>query len=367
VVGVHLDEAADTFTLALGGVVNVAAAFQTARVATDKGQTAHEGVGGDLEGQGREGLSVVSVADDGLAVLSTHTLDSRDVERAGHVVHNGVEHGLNALVLVRGAADHRGDLALDGQLAQTPLDLLDRQFLAVEVLLHQRVVGFGSSFDDLSAVHLGRLDQILRDRHFPHVLAEVIAVDDGHVADQVDDALEGILGADRQLDGNRAGVEALLHHADHTIEVGAQGVHLVDVGHARNAVTVSLAPHGFGLRLNATLGAEHSDGPVENPERTFDFNGEVHVSGRVDDVNTVTLPPAGGSSGGDRDAPLLLLHHPVHRGSALVHLAKLVSLAGVEENTLGGRGLAGVDVRHNPDVAQHIQRYLSRHRTPPFD
>ena len=53
----------------------------------------------------------------------------------------------------------------------------------------------------------------------------------------------------------------------------------------------------------------------------------------------------------DRDAALLLLLHPVHRGRALVDLADLVGLTGVVEDPLGRGRLARVDVRHDPDVA----------------
>ena len=56
------------------------------------------------------------------------------------------------------------------------------------------------------------------------------------------------------------------------------------------------------------------------------------------------VPVAGGRGGGDGDATLLLLLHPVHRRAALVHLANLVRLAGVVEDALGGGGLAGVNV-----------------------
>jgi hypothetical protein len=57
----------------------------------------------------------------------------------------------------------------------------------------------------------------------------------------------------------------------------------------------------------------------------------------------------------DRDAALLLLRHPVHRRGALVHLAELVGAPGVVEDALGRRRLAGVDVRHDPDVADAVQ------------
>src|SRR4029077_20191099 len=59
--------------------------------------------------------------------------------------------------------------------------------------------------------------------------------------------------------------------------------------------------------------------------------------------------------GRDRDAALLLLRHPVHRGRALVDLTDLVGLAGVEEDALGRRRLAGVDVGHDPDVPDQLE------------
>jgi len=49
-------------------------------------------------------------------------------------------------------------------------------------------------------------------------------------------------------------------------------------------------------------------------------------------------------------AALLLLLHPVHRRGAVVDLADLVDLLGVEEESLGHGRLARVDVRDDPDV-----------------
>ena len=48
-------------------------------------------------------------------------------------------------------------------------------------------------------------------------------------------------------------------------------------------------------------------------------------------------------------------------GGALVDLAHLVGAAGVIEDALGRRGLAGVDVGHDPDVAGLLERELARH------
>ena len=135
------------------------------------------------------------------------------------------------------------------------------------------------------------------------------------------------------------------------IEVGADAVHLVDEGDARDAVLVGLPPHGLGLRLHAADRAEQGDGAVEHAQAALDLHGEVHVPGRVDDVDLRVAPGHGGRGRRDGDAALLLLRHPVHDGRAFVDLADLVRLAGVVQDALGRRGLAGVDVRHDADVA----------------
>ena len=152
--------------------------------------------------------------------------------------------------------------------------------------------------------------------------------------------------------------QARLQLVDDLDEVGAGAVHLVDEREARHLVLVGLAPHGLGLRLHAADGAQHEHRAVEHAQRTLDLDGEVDVPGGVDDVEAVlaaaTCPcpsRSGGRGGRDGDAALLLLLHPVHRRGAFVHLADLVDDAGVEQDALGRRGLAGIDVRHDADVA----------------
>ena len=170
-----------------------------------------------------------------------------------------------------------------------------------------------------------------------------------------------VLGADRQLDRERVGAEALADRADRHLEVGADAVHLVDEGDPRDAVLVGLAPDGLGLRLDAGDGVEDDDRAVEDAQRALDLDGEVDVARRVDDVDAVVLPVARGRGRGDRDAALLLLLHPVHDGGAVVDLADLVGAAGVEEDALGRRRLTGVDVGHDPDVAGLLEWEVARH------
>src|SRR2546430_205806 len=61
----------------------------------------------------------------------------------------------------------------------------------------------------------------------------------------------------------------------------------------------------------------------------------------------------------DRDAALLLLWHPVHRRGALVDLADLVDLLGVEEDPLGHGRLPRIDVGDDPDVPHALERVLA--------
>src|SRR5439155_19941602 len=107
-----------------------------------------------------------------------------------------------------------------------------------------------------------------------------------------------------------------------------------------------------------------ADGVVQDPEGTLRLDGEVHVARGVDDVDTVRLaaagPEGGGGGGGDRDAALLLLLHPVHGGGAVVHLTQLVRPAGVVQDALGRSRFPGIDVGHDADVPNPVERRGAR-------
>jgi len=77
------------------------------------------------------------------------------------------------------------------------------------------------------------------------------------------------------------------------------------------------------------------------------------------------LPEAGGRSRRDRDATFLLLFHPVHRGRAVVDLTDLVVHTRIEQDALGGGGLAGIDVRADTDVAVALDGGLAGHDESP--
>ena len=168
--------------------------------------------------------------------------------------------------------------------------------LAVEVLLHEGVVGLGHALDEVVAVlrrllgEVGRdlLDLVLGTQG--DVTLGVAGPDQGAHVDQVDDTDEVVLGTDRQLEHEGLRAEAVLDGVDGEVEVRAELVHLVDEADARDVVLVGLAPHGLGLGLDALLAVEDGDGAVEDAQRALDLDGEVDVTGGVDDVDLVVLP-----------------------------------------------------------------------------
>ena len=92
-------------------------------------------------------------------------------------------------------------------------------------------------------------------------------------------------------------------------------VHLVDEHDPRNLVAVGLPPDRFGLRLHTRIAVKQHDGTVKHGQRAFHLDGEIDVTGGIDDVEAVfdrsfavsaridgALPEGRGRGRGDRDA-----------------------------------------------------------------
>jgi hypothetical protein len=105
------------------------------------------------------------------------------------------------------------------------------------------------------------------------------------------------------------------------------------------------------LRFHARDRIEDRHGPIEHPQGTLDLDSEVDVSGGVDQVDSMIPPETRRRRRGDGDPTLLLLRHEIHDGCSVVDLADPVRLARVVQHSLCRRGLAGVDMGHDPDVA----------------
>ena len=361
VVRVHLEDAADPLPLALRGVEHVGPGLERPRVDPEEGQLADERVRGDLERERAERLGVVRGLEDLLVGARAQADDRRHVQRRREVVDDRVEHGLDALVLEGGAVEDRHPLVLQGGQPDAALDLRLGQLLALEVLVGEPVVDLRHRLEQALAMGGGLVGQLGRDGGLVERVAEVVPPDQRLHPDEVHHALVRVLDPDRDLDRHRGDAQAVADHVHVAPEVGARPVELVDEADPGHAVPVCLAPDRLGLGLDTRHAVEHDHRAIEDAQAPLDFHREVHVPGRIDNVDAVIVPRAGRGSRGDRDPALLLLGHPVHGGRALMDLTELVDLLRVEEDPLCDGRLARVDMRDDPDVPRSCERNGSCH------
>ena len=137
--------------------------------------------------------------------------------------------------------------------------------LAFEIGLHGPLVELDRLLHELLVIFLGLIEQIGGDLLVMELGAQGLVVPDHRLhADEVDDALEFVLRAERQLNYDWIGPEPVAHHLHRDEEVGADLVHLVDEDHARHAVFVRLPPHRLGLRLHALVRVKQRHRAVEH-------------------------------------------------------------------------------------------------------
>ena len=141
---------------------------------------------------------------------------------------------------------------------------VDRRHVALEVALEQRVLGDDDALDEVV------VDLVLERLHVVGDglgVGHAADVDVGRVGEQVGDAPELGLGADRQLERRDAGAEPVPQLVEGPLEAGPLPVELVDEDHAGHAEAGRLAPDGLGLHLDAVDRGDHEHRQVDHAQR----------------------------------------------------------------------------------------------------
>ena len=357
VVGVHLEDTRYTLFLARTRIVYIRTGLQFTGVNSEVAQTSYIRVSSNLECQCCERLGIVGLARSNLFVARVCTFDNWCIHRRRQVRTYGVKHRLHTFVLERRTANNGEDVHAYATLADSGTNLVLGDSSGIrEVLLHQHVVELGTCLQHLVTPLLSLGNQVGRYILYGILCAHRLVVPkNGFHFNQINYTLERLLCSDRNLDWARLCTKHFLDLANNVKEVRTRTVHLVDVADTRYAVLVSLTPYGFRLRLYATYCAERSHSTVKDTKRTLYLDREVHVPRSVNQVDLVfvasIVPVSSGSCRRDRYTTLLLLLHPVHGGSTIVHLADLVGQTRVEQDALRRSCLTGIDVSHNADIA----------------
>ena len=244
-VGVHLDETADSLLLFLRGVIHVGTGGQNAGVSAEIREGADKRVGRDLERKASERFVVRGFSDFLFLRIGVDALDVIDVERAGKEINDGVEQELNALVLIRRPAEHGNCFHFKAARTKSRNDFLFGEVSVFKIFFHQLVAGGSGFLDKLCAVFVRELFQIVGNGLLAVVLAEVVVIDFGFHSDEVDDSAESIFFSDGKFDGHGIRAESFADHSLHAEEIRAVDIHFVDVGDTGNLIGIRLAPYGF--------------------------------------------------------------------------------------------------------------------------
>ena len=284
----------------------------------------------------------------------------RAFQRRRQVTDHRVQQRLDTLVFVGRPKENGGQLLAEHRLANNAIDELQGKGLFGQQKLHHLVAIHRHRFQQMLAGGFDLLDHVGRDRLAADRFAVITVEIQGFFAEQVDNALEIMLEANGKLHQYGVAAELAAELFNHFLGVAAGAVHLVDERQTGNAIAPHLPVNRQRLGLHPTYGAKNEDRPIQDAEASFDFDSEVDVARRVDEVDVVAVPLDRGRGAGDRDATLPLQVHVVHRGAGAAALDFLhaVDTAGIVQHPLAESGLPGIDVGRNANVTEFAQVHV---------
>ena len=295
-----------------------------------------------------------------LALLRRLELDLADaqrpvLDRRGQVLDDRVEQARGAEVAGRHAAHDREDLAVVGALLERVHDLLVGDLVTLQVALHQRVGDFADLVHQLLAVLLRLLRLLLGDRDLAPVAALRGVLAEGLHVDEVDHALEIVLGADRDLGGDDVRSEGPLELLERAEEVGALAVEHVHEQHPRDVELGGARPQARGGDLDAHHRVDDEHRRLAHAQRAQRVGDEARLAGRVEQVDLALSPLKRAERGRDRHLPRLLVGVGVRDRRSVGHRAQAVGRAGLEQQRLVQRGLARAAMADQGDVANPVR------------
>ena len=275
----HDEDLANAILVARASVDEVLTGLEDAGEHLDVAQAADERVGRGLEHEARGGTGLVdgdlfAVRQDVSGMLARMREERCDV----------LHEALDALLDDGGAGVDRDEDALVDGVMDALLEFFLRQLFALEVLHHDFLVGLGNGVDQTLAGAVGTLLELCRNLFDALGRAVLVEVAGLH-ANDVDDALEVCLLAERQRNRREALAEAGMQKSHGGAEVGVVAVDVVDVDGARDVHLLGFLPQLGRHDLRAIDGVNHEHGHLGGVHRGDRVADEVGVTGGVEQVD----------------------------------------------------------------------------------
>ena len=252
--------------------------------------------------------------------------------------------------------DERKHLCRPSSRLRRPCDeLVVGERAGLEELLHQLLVGLRHHFDQRFARGLDGGGHVARDSAFGELAASVGLQDERLLRDEIDDALERALFADRQLNRHRP-CGCTLRAAT---PASARGWRARDRAGSRRraaaATSSSAAAQTFSVcTITPATRVDDDDRRVGDVQRGARVAQEVADAGRVDQIDLLLVPLGVREAGRERVLARDFFFVVIGDGRALVDLAEAVDHAGVGEDGGGELGLAGTAVTDESDVSDGL-------------
>ena len=225
--------------------------------------------------------------------------------RRRQVVDDRVQQPVRAQPRGRDAAGDREDVAGVRALLERVDDLVVGDLLALEIALHQRLGVLRDLVHQLLAVLLRLVGERVRDRDLAAGALGGVRV--GLHVHEVDQAVELVLCADRDLGGHDVRPEGVLERVQRAEEVGPLAVEHVHVDQPGDVQLLRALPQPARRDLDAHHAVDDEDGRLAHPQCTQRISDEARFTRRVDQVDLRVAPLEGGQRRGDGHAAGLLV------------------------------------------------------------
>ena len=171
IIGMHLQNTSETLFLLFDRVVRRFTRSDLTTVYAEKAEFSDIRIGHNLKCQRCKRTVVICRTFNFLTGIGICPLDGGNIQRRGHIINDGIQQLLYALVFIRRTASNRYKCVFNGSFSNTGFEILDGQIIVFQKLIQQCLVCFGNGFYQFLAVFLCQFLHIFRNRLNTHVLA----------------------------------------------------------------------------------------------------------------------------------------------------------------------------------------------------